>query len=191
MRLKLRSLWLVAALLLSGATGCVSQPAHSVKPSSDLAVLRCQDVIGSVPAPPLSSSVVLDRVALPTGQALQANAQPGGPGAFFAKDGLLIRRGAAFDIVVPDSWRGRLTVTWGSLAKPTSHLRIPGCRPTERMPASGRWDAGDAWLAYPGGYWVSKRACVSVVIESGQAQQPVAIGVGASCPGQGPPPSPA
>jgi hypothetical protein len=185
--------WLAISILVLTATACVSTSTVSPAPSDSISVLGCQDVIGSEAAPPSESSIILGGVALPTGRALQVN--PSGdsdPHAkLFAKDGLFIRRGASFDLLVPEQWRGRLTVIWGSLAKPTSHLRVPGCRPTQRMPSSSRWVLSDNWLVYPGGYLVSQAACVSVVVRAGQAEQTVRIGVGASCPGQGPPPSPA
>jgi hypothetical protein len=165
----------------------------SPTPSDVMAVLPCGDVIASAPAAPAQSSVILDAVALPTGRALQANKSgDSDPNAkLFAKDGLFIRRGASFDLLVPEQWRGRLVVGWGSPGKPTTHLRVPGCRPTQRMPSSSRWDLSDDWLVYPGGYSVAQAACVSVLVRVGQAEQTVRIGVGASCPGQGPPPSPA
>jgi hypothetical protein len=189
-----RRAWLVTGGLVLTVTACSpSTSTVSPTPSDAMSVLPCQDVIASASVPPSESSVILDAVALPTGRALQAN-QSGDsdPRAkLFAKDGLLIRRGASFDLLVPEQWRGRLLVGWGSPGKPTTHLRVPGCRPTQRMPSSSRWDPSDDWLVYPGGYSVSQTACVSVLVRAGQAEQTVRIGVGASCPGQGPPPPPA
>lgn len=165
-----------------------SSPAASPKSSNAIALLPCQDVIGSLAAPFSSYSIVFDRVALPTGQVL--GAYPSGesdPTArLFAKTGLLIRRGTSFDLVVSDDWRGRLTVGWGSPGKRTSHLRVPGCRPTKTLNPIRE---SDEWLAYAGGYWVSQPACVSLVVRSDQAEQTVQVGVGASCPGQSPPPA--
>jgi len=189
-----RQAWLLIGAIAFTVSAC--SPSASVvspTPSDEIAVLPCQDVIASVAAPPSESSVILDGVALPTGRALQANkSNDSNPSAkLFAKDGLLIRRGATFDLLVPQQWRGRLLVGWGSPGKPTSHLRVPGCRPTQRMPSSSRWDPSDDWLVFPGGYSVSQAACVSVLVRAGQAEQTLRIGVGASCPGQGPPPSPA
>ncbi|MEA2636581.1 MAG: hypothetical protein QOH92_3348 [Chloroflexota bacterium] len=186
--------WLVIGVMVLTVAACrPSTSTVSPAPSDAMAVLPCQDVIASAAAPPSESSVILDAVALPTGRALQANkSNDSDPSAkLFAKDGLLIRRGASFDLLVPEQWRGRLLVGWGSPGKPTTHLRVSGCRPTQRMPSSSRWDLNDDWLVYPGGYSVSQAACVSVLVRAGQSEQTVRIGVGASCPGQGPPPSPA
>ena len=188
-----RRTWLAISVLALIITGCVSTSTASPTPTDAISVLGCQDVIASEVAPPSGSSIILDAVALPTGRALQANRSSGSDPneKLFAKDGLLIRRGAAFDLVVPEAWRGRLAVGWGSLGKPTSHLRIPGCRPTTRMPSSGRWVLSDDWLAYPGGYSVPQASCVSLVVRAGQTDRTVQIGVGAPCPGQSPPPPPA
>lgn len=185
--------WLPISVLVVTATACVSTSTVAATPSDPVAVLGCQDVIASEVAPPSGSSVILDAVALPTGRALQANRSSGSDPSetLFAKDGLFIRRGASFDLVVPAAWRGRLAVGWGSLSKPTSHLHIPGCRPTQRMPSSSRWVLSDDWLVYPGGYSASGVACVSLIVRAGQTEQTVQIGVGASCPGQSPPPAPA
>lgn len=105
----------------------------------------------------------------------------------FAKEGLLIRRGASFDLVVPADWRGRVSIGWGSSAKGSSHLRVPGCRPTGAI-KQPHYQATDDWIANAGGYWVAEPSCVSLVVKAGQAEQTVRIGVGASCPGQAPPP---
>jgi hypothetical protein len=192
-RIACRAYLVMGAILLT-TTACSPGPsAVSPTPSNAMTVLPCQDVIASAATPPSESSVILDAVALPTGRALQANqSRDSDPSAkLFAKDGLYIRRGASFDLLVPEQWRGRLLVGWGSPGKPTTHFRVPGCRPTQRMPSSSRWDVSDEWLVYPGGYSVSRAACVSVIVRAGQAEETVRIGVGAACPGQSPPPSPA
>jgi hypothetical protein len=182
--------WLVTGLLIMTASGCGSNPsAVSTKASDGVLVLPCQD-IGAKLAPPSDFSIVFDRVAVPTARALQANRSVESDPArrWFAKTGLFVRRGASFDLVVPDEWRGRLTLGWGG--KKGSHLRVPACRPTGTTPQASNPES-EVWLVYAGGYWVPETACVSVVVRVAQAEQTVRIGVGASCPGQGPPPQPA
>jgi hypothetical protein len=177
-----------AGLLVITATACELAPAQvAVSPSDAIALLDCQAVIGSESVPAEGDSIVLDRVALPTSRALQAN-RTGDPGArLFAKDGLYIRRGAAFDLIVPEDSRDRLTINWGFPGTVTRHLRVPGCRPTGTI---NPIHAQDAWLVYAGGYTVPEPTCVSLVVKAGQTEQTVRIGVGAACPGQGPPPPP-
>lgn len=181
--------WLATGLLVMTSSGCVSgPPAELTRASDGIARLPCQD-IGAKAAPPSDFSIVFDRVALPTGRALQANRSGESDPArgLFAKSGLYIRPGASFDLVVPDEWRGRLTLGWGG--KKGTHLRVPGCAPTGTIDQPSNPESG-VWLVYAGGYWVPEPACVPVVVRAGQADQTVRIGVGASCPGQGPPPPP-
>jgi len=176
-------------LLVITATACVSTPAQvPASPSDPISLLDCQAVIGSESVPAEGDSIVLDWVALPTGRALQAN-RTGDPGArLFAKDGLYIRRGASFDLIVPHDSRDRLSINWGFPGDATHHLRVPGCRPTRTVnPIRDE----DAWLVYAGGYTVPEPACVSLVVKAGQTEQTVRVGVGAACPGQRPPPPPA
>jgi hypothetical protein len=134
-------------------------------------------------------STVFDRVALPTGRALQASANPSAEpvARLFAKDGLQIRRSVVFDLVVPEEWIGRLLIGWGSPAKRTTHLHVPGCQPKETL---NPLRPTDDWIAYAGGYWVKDPACVDLSVQVGSAQQRVRIGVGVACPGQAAPPTP-
>ena len=177
-----------AFLLVITATGCGSTLAQvSASPSDAIALLDCQAVIGSEAVPAAGDSIVLDGVALPTKRALQANRTDPGTRRF-AKDGLYVRRGAAFDLIVPDAWRDRLTINWGFPGEATHHLRVPGCRPTGTI---NPIHEQDPWLVYAGGYTVSGPACVSLKVTAGQTEQTVQIGVGAACPGQGEPAPPA
>ena len=142
-----RAWWAISVVVLT-ATSCSSTSTASPTPTDQISVLGCQDVIASQPTPPSDSSTFLGGVALPTGRALQVNSSGNtdAQGTLFAKDALIIRRGASFDLVVPEQWRGRLTLIWGSLGKPTDHLRVPGCRPAQRMPSSSHWAVTDDWL---------------------------------------------
>jgi len=179
---------LATTLLLTTAGVCESSPPVKSQPADALFVLPCQDVIGSETAPRSDESIVLDRVALPTVKALQVHPTHGSdPAAWlFAKNGLLIRRDASFDLIVPDDWRGRFAVRFGSPGQLTRDLRVPGCRPTHTLNPIRE---SDDWLAYAGGYFVKDPACIALVVMAGQQTQTVRIGVGASCPGQAPPPT--
>jgi hypothetical protein len=173
-------------LLVVLACGC--SPSQK-GPAPTIAVLPCNDAIGSVATPLAGDKVIFDSVALPTARALQATrASLTDPTAgLFAKDGLLIKRGATFDLVVPDEWTGRLKIGWGSPGEQTKHLRVPGCQPHTTL---NQLRDSDPWVAYAGGYWIDRPACVKVLVEAGQQTQAVSIGVGIACPGQTAPPSP-
>ena len=78
--------------------------------------LPCADQINASSAPAPPRTVIL-RVALSTRVALGAGLlrdEPDPDARYFAKDGLVIRAGASFELVVPPEWRGRLTVATGA-----------------------------------------------------------------------------
>src|SRR6267378_356963 len=119
------NVWLATGLLAMAATGCVSNPpAVSSSASNGVDSLPCQD-IGATATPPSDFSILFDRVALPTRSALQANrsGESDPTRRLFAKSGLFVRPGVAFDLIVADEWRGRLTLGWGG--KKGTHLRVP------------------------------------------------------------------
>ena len=188
----MKQVGLAISLLLLAATACnASTSTVTTTPLPGMTVLLCQNVIWSDPAPPSDLSIVLDRVALPAVNALQANRSgDSDPSArLFTKSLIMIRRGASFDIVVPDEWRGRLIIGWASQGRRSTHVRVPGCAPTHTLNPIRA--TSDDWLAYAFGFWVAEPACVSLMVQAGQAESTARIGLGASCPGQGPPPSPA
>jgi hypothetical protein len=146
------------------------------------AVLPCADQIGTdTPTAPMET--VLGVVALPTSPAYQAlqTSRTGGAGVerLFAKTGLVIRAGTSFDLIVPDGTA--LAVGWGSgPTGPSRRLHVPAC------PSAG----GAGWLAYAGGYWTERPACLPLIVAAGGRKQQVHIGVGTACPGQRPPDAP-
>jgi hypothetical protein len=188
MRSAAMRLGMCIALSLGLTTGAACQPNHvNPPPLAAISVLPCQEVIGSSSAPRTDESVVFDRVALPTGRVLQAfpsSATDSTPW-LFAKNGLLIRRGMSFDLIIPEGLQGGFAIGWGSPGPLTRHLRIPGCQPTHTLNPIRE---SDQWLAYAGGYYVKEPACVSLSVKAGQETQTVQIGVGTPCPGQSPPP---
>jgi hypothetical protein len=143
--------------------------------------LDCNKVVGSQRALNAGRTAVLGAVGLTTGRALQVGSSGAAdPTArWFAKDGLLVS-GRSFELVVPNAWRNRLSFSWGDGNTPrTQRLRVVGCKP---VPPQERW------LAFVGGYFVPKPACVPVIVKTARASRRVHIGVGAPCRGQAPPP---
>ncbi len=171
----------VGAIALICGIVAVADPA-SARPRS-ATTLRCGSNI-ALAQPASDLEMVFNSVALPTRQALQANpfATQAAYAQHFAKRGLLVR-GGEVDLVVPKQWRGRLAISWGKPQARTWRLRIPDCGP----------QTGNSWQVFAGGYWVRTPACVdlAVVDRATGSRVVVPIGVGASCPGQGPPPVPA
>jgi hypothetical protein len=163
-----------AACENGNGTRSVQEPAVS---------LPCQNSIESLdgPASDGGHAVVLGRVELPTGGALGASRTAEDPEfPLFAKDGLVIKAGTSFELIVPRAWRSRLRIGWGSPAQPTTRLQVSRCPAANPTKPS---------LAYAGGCLVSEPACVSLIVEAGNRSQRVRIGVGAACPGQAEPPA--
>jgi hypothetical protein len=177
----------VAAVLLLTTAGCENgndaTTDHDRRaPRAEAVSLPCRNSIESLDRPTADGdhTVVLGRVGLPTRSALGVNRTAEDPEfPLFAKDGLVIKAGTSFELIVPRRWRDRLRIGWGSPAQPTARLRVAGCQPIE---------PSKPWLAYTGGYFVKERACVSLVVKAANQTRRVRIGVGAACPGQDPPP---
>ena len=170
-------------VIAAGCSASSGKPTGSQATSplgADATVLACQDRAGSAARDDPANTVILDSVALPVRDALQANrsGEQDSRMALFAKSGLYLRVDRAFDVAVADEWRGRVFIGWGSPAVRAGEVRVPGCSagsPTER------------WLVYAGGYWLREPACISLVVKAGHRQETIRVGVGAACPGQRPP----
>jgi hypothetical protein len=182
----------VIALVVSGCdAGAETQPARTAAPtpSSPVASPRvpveaaasgtvpCSDVIGAVPAPDPDLTVIGDAVALPAANGrsgpLQVSADhDAGTGAkLFAKNGLVVRRGAKVQLRVLAPAAGRAWIGWGSPGVVGRQAVVDGCA------GSG------AWIAFAGGYWVRSPMCVPVGVRvAGGAEHRVDIPVGAPCP---------
>ncbi|MEV6812293.1 hypothetical protein [Micromonospora sp. NPDC051296] len=123
-------------------------------------------------------TVVGDAVAVTTGRVLQANPSSvdgGGEDGFFAKDGLLVRRGRAVELRVGDAAAGRAWLGWGSPAVPGAQVRVGPCdQPSQE------------WMAFAGGYWVLTPGCLPVQVSvDGGPPREVLVPVGSGCPAPG------
>jgi hypothetical protein len=184
----------VVAGLLPGTAGAAGAEGTGTRvpgaPSglgASVVSLPCGDQIDSQATPRLSGfATVLGDVALPTGKALGAVrlADTDPSARYWAKQGIVVKAGAAFEMIVPPQWLGRLSFGWGSPATRTTHLIVSDCQWTAGPAQQGR---RAPWLAFAGGYWVRDPACVSLVVKAGARTQRVRVGVGAACPGQSPP----
>lgn len=164
-----------------------SDTATTTSHGSSVRVLPCQEFIGT--GPPVSGMhVVLGVVALPaspwTRRALQT--APSGlrdSGArLFAKEGLVIRVGARFRLIVQRRLRDRFSIGWGNAGEGHrgSTIAVEAC--------SG--PRGATWLAYAGGYFVRDPMCASLIVAANGQRQRVQIGIGKACDGQRPPVKP-
>lgn len=178
------SIAVVGCLVLAGCTSTSSSsqppsrssgkaPAQPSDPVAAETTLNCSDqIVTDRPADNLHT--VKGVVALPvasTAGTLRANpVRPQSQAELFAKQGLVVRAGRTFDLVVPPEERNRLAMGWGSSGHKTWRLHV-SCPHTTTA----------GWLAFPGGYYVPRRACVSLIVRTASTQERVRIGVGAAC----------
>jgi hypothetical protein len=142
--------------------------------------LACGNYIdGNASVAPLQ--VVLGVVALPISPGYPAlgtslSGEGNGRLRLFAKTGPVIRPDTTFELIVPAECANRLSSGPG----------LPGT-PRRRVAGNNCSDPGGGWLAYAGGFWIDRPACVPIIVGAGGKQQEVPIGVGTPCPGQQPP----
>lgn len=184
--MRLGIVWLMSVLVVTGCSNESAEvPETSPTPDStgtpstatDDDVLPCQDMIGNDEDVPEDYEILLDVVALPTANsspnALQVGRRDGTDQPdYFAKTGLLVRSGAAFDLEVehPDT----AGLGWGSPAAFSSSISSQGCQ-------------GESWLAFAGGFLVQDPTCVRLTLTTDDDQRVFFVGAGAACQGQQPP----
>lgn len=162
-----------------------SSTPSSGSPIASSAAQVCGNFIDHDPPRPDFENV-LGVVALPTSSkaAARGTSRGGDPDPavrLFAKTGLVIRAGTTFELVVPDEAKDMVSIGWG--VGPVK----PSRRVTVSCPAGA---SSSGWLAYPGGYWAPRPACVPLIVRAIGKEQCVHIGLGTPCPGQLPPQGP-
>ena len=162
-----------------------SSPAAAGSSIASFAALECRNFIDQQP-PPADWERVLGVVALPTSSKAAALGTSRSPSAdpavaLFAKTGLVIKAGTTFELVVPDEAKDMVSIGWGNgPIKPSRRITVS-------CPAGA---SSSGWLAYPGGYWVPRPACVPLIVRADGREKRVHIGLGTPCPGQLPPQGP-
>lgn len=162
-----RAALFVMALFVVGIPTAAN--AETVVPTTPL---PCNQVIDTSGPPYSGWTKVLGKVWLPRHTLGSGTTDDVADGErHWFKQGLAIRAGSTLTLTVPDAWRGRLAIGWGSPAQPSEQVTIDGCR-----------YARGKWLAYAGGYWVDRPACVPLVVSSGARRTTVHIPLGEDCP---------
>ncbi len=158
----------------TGADSGVGLPDElDVKPSLSLG---CEGI--ALPAPPENFEVVSDVVALPSSPdhpALQTSRREASDGTtyFFAKTGLIWKKGTSFMLVVPDSLRSRMAIGWGGPA-PHGHSVEVSCDV----------DGEALWVGLPGGYWVTEPLCADLLVRTETEEISIQVGIGLPCASQ-------
>jgi hypothetical protein len=169
--------------LISGLAACGS----TANKETAIRVLPCRESIGS-DAPSPGMTIVLGVVALPASTHRRRALQTALTGSkdpahrLFAKEGLVIRTGARFELIVPARLRSQLAIGWGNADEDHvgSTISVAGCHGTP----------GARWLDFAGGYLVPRTTCAPLIVEARGQRRRVRIGIGRVCPGQLPPPQP-
>ena len=145
----------------------------------DETTLRC---FGSAITEPLGFEDIDGVVALPTSPthpALQTSARTAADGStyYFAKTGLFWTAPATFELSVASDLRSSMAIGWGGPAQAAHTVRM-SC------------DDDNAWVALPGGYWVTEPMCADLIVRVNGVEHTVQIGLGEACEGQDPPQGP-
>ena len=138
-------------------------------------MLACQEYVDNA-GPEAPDRVVLGVVSLPVSPSVQ-QLRTGLPDRanprLFAKHGLSVRAGTSFDLIIVDPTDGQVAMGWGNAneVEPGLHLSVRAC------PAAG----SSEWLAFAGGYYLDRPACITLIVRTAQDEARVRIGVGTAC----------
>lgn len=172
-------------LLVVTLIGCRGGPPTSSTPTESMPAgkasrLDCAEPIAGLAQPPENYEAIGDVIAIPTSRSSARPLQADSPDLsdpshrLFAKTGLLVRADRASELAVTSEFIGRAAMWWGNTG---------GDHPSERF-LIGPCPAAVAWIAYPGGFWVSAPVCVDLVVRHDGAEARFSVAIGTKCPGQ-------
>jgi hypothetical protein len=139
------------------------------------AQLDCASTIDMLTELPIDYRELAAVVALPEidSHQLGRSGPDGDPNSArkFAKMGLLIRRGTAFELHVGGRSQGNALIAWGNIENPgpVSSIAVDDC--------PGRAE----WLVYAGGVWVLEPACVALIVIAGDETVEMELPIGQTC----------
>ena len=170
---RMRTALALIAIAFAGTAAGSSAPAATPR----LAIVNCDDAARSVAQP--GGALYGARLGLSWGSGARklAPAQ-NATFPFWSKLPIFIRAGGrAFTIEIAPAWHERAGLAWDSRgdAKPAiaRGVRVEPC------PAG---DGASVWLAYPGGFYVQKPACLPIVITIGARRYTARVPLGRACP---------
>jgi hypothetical protein len=185
-----------SASTVAGAAGSASLPtaplntaseSRATKPTSATVSLDCSRPIDAMVAPPQGFEAVGDAVALQTSASAPDAIQAGVTGdgdpvrRLFAKTPLLVRPDEQSEVLVAPEWINRAFVWWGNTG---------GQEPSARFVVGPCHTGSTKWIVFPGGITVSEPGCIELIVRHDGTDNRVSLGIGAACPGQGPPVGP-
>ena len=161
----------LAAIALAGVAAG-SAPAATPR----LAVVTCDDAARSVAQP--GGALYGGRLGFSWGsraKKLVLSHDAGFP--FWSQLPIFIRAGGrAFTIEIAATWHERAGMAWDS----RGDARPAIARGVRVVPCPGG-DGASVWLAYPGGFYVAKPACLPIVIAIGTKRYTARVPLGRAC----------
>ncbi|WP_433318082.1 hypothetical protein ACQP0U_10975 [Micromonospora sp. CA-269861] len=134
----------------------------------------CTPSVDTLSALPAGYRLVGNDVAVPDAPVLSAQESgEADPAArLFAKWGLVVRAGKVVDLRAAPGWQDRARLGWGGTGTPAATVTVHACGP----------EGGQArWMAFVGGTWVARAACVPLIVTSNGQEDRVNLGIGAPC----------
>jgi hypothetical protein len=162
------------ALVLSALAAVAAGSAPAATPR--LAVVDCDDAARAAAQP--AGTLYGARLGLSWGTRARKLASSGNVNfPLYSRLPIFIRAGArAFTIQIAPAWRQKAGMAWdnrGDAKPPIAHgVRVIPC------PS----DQAGVWLAYPGGFYVERAACLPIVITIGARRYPARVPLGRACP---------
>lgn len=159
-------------LLVAATLGCGSG-ANGQASSNQI---QCGGSIDRVKSAEGLGVAVLDVVVFPvdpvqTGGRVGPTGTPHA-GLEFAKFGLLVREGSELTLETDSSGNPRALMEWAPV--------VPD-RPSEVLTVGPCSAAGEGWLVFPGGVWVSEPGCVVIEVSSASQTAEARLGVDQPC----------
>jgi hypothetical protein len=170
---------LVATALAASRSDAVDR-ANSTAPDTrglTWKVVTCGDAINVTKTPRPGGRILFRRITLPPeGLLLRPRASTRNkPLPGYAKRGIAVRASRdPVELIVPTRWRSRFEIGWGensSGPQEATAVRVLGCNAV----------AGNNWFSYPGGFYVSRPACVPLDIHVGRATTRIHLAIGIPC----------
>ncbi|WCN83660.1 hypothetical protein [Micromonospora sp. LH3U1] len=134
----------------------------------------CTTSVAAMPALPDGYRLVGEDVAVPdhTVRPVEESGEAEPAARLFAKWGLVVRAGAVVDLQVAPGWEDKARIGWGAPSTPAATTTLHACAP----------DDGQAqWMAFVGGTWVARAACVPLIVRSNGGESRVNLGIGVTC----------
>lgn len=158
--------------LWSLVTVCtVAQGALAATAERPQRIIPCAEIIDFTAFPYPGRRRVFGSVSVPPAYLPRSYPTDRRPWAYYAKQGMVVKRGVAVTITVPAAWRKRLAILWGNGGHGPFHtIRIAACRSSE------------PGHAYAGGFFLRRpSACAPLTFIVGNRRKTIWFGIGRRC----------